>query len=613
MRFSLVVILLSLSILFTPTKSWTEDEILQQELPEIVVTATRVEEPTEETTQDITVITAEEIRNRGIEFVADIFRQISDINVVQNGGFGKNATIFLRGCSPNQIVIMIDGVKIKSPTTGSFDFSGLTVDDIERIEIVKGAQSTLYGSEAMAGVINIITKRGKDKPKVTLRLEGGSYTTTKTSLNLSGSTTTVDYRLTVSYFNTEGISVAKTGSEDDSYKNSTFSAKVGVRPFENLLIDLNTRYYKDTSELDSFEFGVGMVDDLNFTQKGEHYLLSAKGDLFLTDNYEQILNLSFVRDYLNFKDPDTPFNNATIDTNMKTIDWQHNLYLDNITLTAGAEYREESGENVDNFDVTIKARAAYLNTKVILLDRSLIINAGARYDDHEFGGSRITYRTGLLYRLPFYGIKFRASYGTGFRAPTLNELFYPFFGNPDLKSEKSKGFDIELSKDFYKGLLTLSATYFEQRYRDLIEYDFNTFTAQNIGKAEIKGFEIESETRPLKYLTLTASYTNLDAIDKDTGKPLTRRPHHKLVVNTTYTFKSLMLQAQFLYVSKRYDAAVDRDLSPYSLINLSGNYRLNKNLSFFARVDNLLDKDYEEAGGYSTPGLSLFGGLRIIF
>jgi|Deesub1362B_J571_1020462.scaffolds.fasta_scaffold00011_236 vitamin B12 transporter len=613
MRFSLLTaFLLSFSILFVSTTQ-AGDEFLQETLPEIVVTATKMEEPEKETTQDITIITAEEIRKRGVEFVVDILRQVSDINVVQNGGFGKNATLFLRGGSPNQTVIMIDGVKVKSPTTGSFDFSGLTVDDIERIEIVKGAQSTLYGSEAMAGVINIITKRGKGKPKITLTLQGGSYTTAKTSFDLSGSSSAVDYRVTASYFNTKGISAAKAGTEDDSYRNVSFSTKVGINPFENLFVDLNLRYYRDTSELDSFEFGVGMVDDLNFTQEGEHYLFSVKGNLSLTDNYEQILNVSFVKDYLSFKDPDTLFNNATIDTNMKSIDWQHNIYFDGVVLTAGAEYRKESGENVGNFDVTVDAKAVYLNTKVTLLHRNLIINAGARYDDHEFGGNRITYRTGLLYRFPFYGLRLRASYGTGFRAPTLNELFFPFFGNLELKPEKSRSFDIEVSKDFYNGLFTLSANYFEQRYRDLIEYDFNTFTAQNIGKAEVKGFEIESEIRPFEGLAIVASYTNLDAEDKDTGAPLTRRPHHKFVVNTTYVLNRLMLHAQFLYVSERYDAATDRDLSSFSLVNLSGSYELKENLSFFARIDNLLDEDYEEAGGYSTPGRCLFGGLRVTF
>ncbi len=614
MRFSLLVVfLLFFSILFTSATTQAEDEFLQETLPEIVVTATKVEEPEKEATQDITIITAEEIRKRGVEFVVDILRQVSDINLVQNGGFGKNATLFLRGGSPNQTVIMIDGVKVKSPTTGSFDLSGLTVDDIERIEIVKGAQSTLYGSEAMAGVINIITKRGKGKPKITLTLQGGSYATAKTSFNLSGSSSTVDYRVTASYFNTKGISAAKTGTEDDSYRNVSFSTKVGINPFENLFVDLSLRYYRDTSELDSFEFGVGMVDDLNFTQEGEHYLFSVKGNLSLTDSYEQILKISFVKDYLNFKDPDTLFNNATIDTNMKSIDWQHNIYFDRGVLTAGAEYRKESGENVGNFDVTVDAKAVYLNTKVTLLHRNLIINAGARYDDHEFGGSRITYRTGLLYRFPSYGLRLRASYGTGFRAPTLNELFFPFFGNLELKPEKSRSFDIEVSKDFYEGLLTLSATYFEQRYRDLIEYDFNTFTAQNIGKAEVKGFEIESEVRPFEGLAIIASYTNLDAEDKDTGAPLTRRPHHKFVFNTTYALNRLMLNAQFLYVSKRYDAATDRDLSSFSLVNLSGSYELKENLSLFARIDNLLDEDYEEAGGYSTPGRCLFGGLRVTF
>ena len=580
-------------------------------LPEIVVTATRVAEPKEEVTQDITVITREDIEKRGVEFVTDILREFTDLDIVQNGGFGKNATLYLRGGSPNQVVVMIDGVKVKSPTTGSLDLSGILVDDIERIEVIKGPQSTLYGSEAMAGVVNIITKRGSGRTKLALSAEGGSFTTFKTTASLSGGEDIWDYRITASFFDTEGISAARTGDEDDGYTNRALSAKIGVTPSEKLNVELNLRYLEDISELDGYEYGVGMVDDLNFIQKGEHYLLSAKGSLFLFDNYEQVLTLSTVGDDLRFEDPDTLFNNADIDTTMKTVDWQHNLYLDKATLTAGVEYRKESGENRDNFDEEIENKALYLNGKTGIFNDSLVLNAGLRYDDHETSGSRITYRTGALYNLKAYGLRVRVAYATGFRAPSLNELYYPFFGNPGLKPEKSRGYDIGVEKDFFRKKLSLNATYFVQKYRDLIQYDFVTFTAQNIGRAEVKGLTVGLTARPTGYVTFRASYTNMDSVDKETGRPLTRRPDNKFSSTIEYNAGGLTLLGEYLYVSDRFDSAVDRTLSSYSLVNLRGSYAVNERFTIFARIDNLFDEDYEEAGGYGTPGMSVFGGIKV--
>ncbi len=609
MRLTIICLIL-ISLLIISTQGFSE---VNPQLPEIVVTATRIQEPEEEVTQDVIVITEEEIRDRGVDFITDVLRGISDLNLVQNGGAGHNATVFLRGGSPNQVVVMIDGVKVKSTTTGSFDLSGLRVEDIERIEIVLGPQSTMYGSEAMAGVINIITKRGKGRPSLNLVTETGSFGTGSLSVALSGERSPFDYRLSVSYLDTEGFSAASSGTEDDGYENTSFSLKLGARPTDRSRIEMNLRYYRETSELDSYEFGTGLVDDLNYIQRGEHYLISGRGQVFFTPEYEQILTASLLRDYLDFTDPDTEWNNATVDSRMKTIDWQHNIYIGNYTITAGGEYRQEEAYSKGNFDESVDNRALYLNARASMMDGDLILTAGTRYDDHELAGSKITYRAGVLYRLPLWGLRLRASYGTGFRAPTLNELFFPFFGNPDLKPEKSRGFDLELEGALFDKRVTVGVSYFNQKYRDLIDYDFTTYTAQNIGKAEVKGFRVSSHLRPLSGLEVALTYTNLDAYDRQTGQPLTRRPHHKVVLRSVYEHGRATAGAEYIYVSGRFDSASDRNLRPYNIVNLFGQYRLTRNLALFYRAQNIFNVNYEEAGGYNAEGASLYGGLRAEF
>ena len=608
-----VVLFLNFALLTTclSTIAFAQEEV--ETLPEIVVTATRVEESPQDVTQDITLITKDDIEKKGVEFITDALESYTDIGIVQNGGVGKNATLFLRGGSPNQTVMMIDGVKVKSPTTGSLDLAGIIIDDIERIEVIKGPQSTLYGSEAMAGVINIITKKGRGKPKLSISAEGGSFSTYKTTASISGAKDVWDYRVTASYFDTGGISAAKGGTEADGYTNKSISTKIGLMPSDKVGVELNLRYFEDISELDSYSWGVGMVDDLNYVQDGKHYLISAKGMFSILDSYEQTLTLSSIGDNLKFEDPDTSSNRTSIDTTMQTADWQHNLYISDTTWTGGIEYRKEAGEIKDNFNKEVDNKAFYLNGKVKLFDDSFILNAGLRNDEHKTAGIKTTYRIGGLYDFKPYGLKLKGNYGTGFRAPSLNELYYPFFGNTNLKPEKSESYDIGFEKDLYGDRLLLNAAYFNQQYQDLIEYDFATFTAQNIGKAEIKGIELGLAAAITEDVNLKASHTNMDTVDKDSNKPLTRRPTNKFNSSIEYKGRKFIAIGEYAFVSERYDSAVDRNLSQYSLVNLKGRYFISDSITLFARVDNLFNENYEEAGNYGVPGVSAFGGIKAEF
>lgn len=607
------IIVLILTMIFTAAPLMAADEVIK--VGEVVVTATKIEEAIEETTSDVTVISSEDIKQMNTQFVSDVLRGVSELNVVQNGGAGKQSAIVLRGGNTEHTLVMIDGVKVKSTTTGTFDFSGINVDDIERIEIVKGPQSTVYGSEAMAGVINIITKKGKGAAKIAASFETGSYGTYKPSATVSGGYNRLGYRLTGTYFKTDGISAAKNGTEKDGYKNASVSGKLNFSPADKADIEVSGKYYYDRSDLDAFG-----SDDLNYVQHGNHYMLSGKGKLYLLDIWEQVLSVSTVQDSLKYKDPDTSWNNAEIITGMETIDWQNNFYIaDAYTFTLGAEYRKEAGENKGVFDETVDNKALYLNNKAKLFNDDLVLNAGLRIDDHETFGEETTYRIGAVYNVRPASLTVKASYGTAFRAPTLNELFYndPYgsSGNLNLKPEKSSSWEIGIEKEIVKDRVSVSLTYFDQKYDDLIDWIETPpgswlYSPENISKAEVKGFEAGVSAKVTEDVTVASSYTYLDTENKNTGQRLRRRPKDKVSVSAEYSGGPVALFAEYTFVGKVYDSASVGNLGSYSLVNLSGSYKFRKDTSFFARVDNLFDEDYSTAGGYNTPGLSAYAGIK---
>ena len=604
-----IVNLLCVLLLSTPAFAEPPDTTL----PEIVVTASRWEEPAESVPQDMTVITHSEIEKKGVPFVVDLLRLQPDLQVVQNGGPGMTATLLMRGGGSNQVLVLVDGIKLNSPATGSADLSGLLTTDVERIEIIKGPQSTLYGSEAMAGVVNIITKKGAGKLKADLSVEGGSFATVKTAGSVSGGTDRTNYRLSATYLDTDGIPIAKNGSVPNGFTDKSVSARLGANPTDNSSVELNLRYGTDKTQLDNYVFGVGPVDTLNYVQNRENYLMAATGKVFPWKNYEQSLSLSFLRDDLKSTDPVTAYNNFRSKTTTELLDWQHTLELKPLTVTGGFAYRYESANNVGSFDKSIDNKAGYLNAKIALLDDALILNAGVRYDDHSTFGNAVTYRTGLLYHLKPLGMRFKANLGSGFRAPSLNELYYPYYGNPDLKPEKSTGYDVGLEKDLFDKKLVLGATWFSQRYHNLIQTNFTTYTADNIGNAQTEGVELNVEARPLDNLEVKAAYTWLDAVNKDTGAFLPLRPRNKFTSSLVYTIAKVTVIGEYLYVSKRYDSSLKQDISSYSLVNLKGSYALHKNLAIFVRIDNLLDKSYEEVAGYGTPGIAAYGGIKVTY
>jgi vitamin B12 transporter len=426
---------------------------------------------------------------------------------------------------------------------------------------------------------------------------------------------TLDYRLTGNYFSTDGISAAKNGTEKDGYRNASVSGKFGIKPLEKVEIEITGRYSYDRSELDGFDFFESKaiaVDDLNYVQRGHHAFLSGKGMLHLSDMWDQTISVSLARDSLTFRDPDTAFNNAEMVTAINTIDWQHVFSpAEYYSIMAGLEYREEKGENPGNFDESIDNYALYLNNKLKLLGEALVVTAGARYDDRDTSGTKTTYRFGAVYSLPRAGAIIRANYGTGFRAPALNELFFPGYGNRNLKPEETTSWEVGISKDLFKDKVHLSITYFDQEYENLIWTDPKTSTAANIKDARVKGIEASLFAEVSSLLKIRTGYTYLDTEDRQTGKQLPLRPQDKLNLAVDLSIRDFTVVADYIFVGDRFDSSVKRTLSSYSLVNISSSYRVSKGLTLFARGENLFDGHYEEIGTFGTPGFSIYGGIRV--
>ncbi|MEW6419512.1 MAG: TonB-dependent receptor [Nitrospirota bacterium] len=638
-KFVISILLLLTSHLSLLTSLHAEEKTTT--LEEIVVTATRIEEPVEEVASSVTVITKKDIESKKARTVPEVLKSVQGLDISQSGGPGQLTDIFIRGAKPEHALVMIDGVEMNDPISPgrSFDLAHLTVDNIERIEIVRGPQSTLYGSDAIGGVINIITKKGEGKPKFFISGEGGTYNTFREAASLSGGTKLVNYSLGISHLNTEGFSAANEkygNTEKDGYKNTSLSARVGFAPMECLDIDFIVRYIDAKTDLDA-KGGIG-GDDPNYVSRSKQLFLRTQGSLLLFKGlWEQKIGFSLSnhdRDYLDDKDAQHPDDSSKglYNSKMWKVDWQHNLYLHKTnTLTTGIEYEEERGESEYSWESawgpgeslfpekSANIKSAYIQDKIVLYE-SLFTTLGIRVDDHSRFGSEITYRIAPAYLFKKTGTKIKATYGTGFKAPSLYQLYAPAtewgpIGNENLKPEKSKGWDAGMEQYLFQNRLTFGATYFWNDFEDLIDFDWAKGYI-NIAKAQTKGAEIFVTARPIEDLTVKGSYTYTDTEDKETGQRLLRRPLNKGSLNLNYLFlEKGNVNVDIIYVGKRDDMDPDTyervKAGDYTLINLAASYDITKNIQVFSRIDNLFDQDYEEVKGYGTPKFSIFGGIKI--
>ncbi|MGD2114307.1 MAG: TonB-dependent receptor [Acidobacteriota bacterium] len=580
---------------------------------EIVVTADRIPEPAQEAGSSVTVLDREEIERRQVTTVLELLRTVPGLEASQTGGPGRTASVFLRGASSGHTLVLLDGVRLNSPAVGSFDFADLTLDNVERIEILRGPQSVLYGSEAIGGVVSITTRAGGEGFAADAATEAGSLGLTAVRGSVRGGGDRFAYSVTAARREMDGVSTAserRGNTEDDPWENTTVSGRLGATFLGDGRATLTARRVDSETGLDGFTFGVGPTDDPNYVQTRELTQTSVELSKPITPSWRQELTVGTVEEDLVAEDPDTPFHNFEVRTRVSEVSTRSDLRLGSSNrLLAGATFERREAENPGAFDETIDLSSVFTNHRWSWRDR-LFLTAGLRHDDYSDFGAETTYRTTASLRFPGRGTRLHGSFGTGFRVPTFNELFFPQAGNPDLEPESSEGWDLGVERFFLDGRLRLDLTGFGNELDELILFDSTTFTFQNVARAESRGVELTAEADPAPGWSLAAAYTWNETEDRATGEPLARRPEHRgsLQVTTRPTGR-LRLSATVLAVADR----IDSDGAPmddYERLDLAGELRLGEHVRPYARVDNLLDEDYEEVNGFTTPGRTFVVGLR---
>jgi len=576
-----------------------------------LVTPSRTETLASESGSSVTVITEEQITATQETQLAEVLRQTVGLDVVQAGGPGRQTSVFVRGANPAQTKILIDGIPVNDPISASraFDFGTLTVDNIERIEVARGPLSLEYGSDAMGGVINIVTKRGQGPLALRVSGMGGSFGTSQESVSASGGTDKCYYSFGGSYHQSDGFSVVSPrfgGVEDDLYRNATLSGRFGWTPRPEFNVDYVFRYNDADIAIDDF-----LAD--NFTRQNRNNsffnrvqiqstmmdgLIEQKVGFSLTD-YNRRDPGGFVRQFLG---------------QSRLVDWQANLQLfENNTLMVGVDYLQEEGSSTVLTPRSQNLAGVYVQDRFSICDWSFT-TVGVRWDDHSLAGAAETYRFTQLFRICRTGTDIHGSIGRGFRAPSISELF-GIVGNPNLQPEFSKGWDVGVKQQIIPGKIDVDLTYFRNDFRNLIIFDFVTFQLQQLGLARANGVEVVARWNVDPCTTLNATYTYTDATDLLNNRPLVRRPKNKATFSVSRRFLDNCASANlyFLYVGSRADfdpVGNLTNLADYIRVDVSGTYRLSYNWEAFARVQNLTDSDYEEVFGFSTAGISAYGGLN---
>lgn len=614
----------------------------QQRLPETIVTATRVATPLEQTAASVTVITAEEIEAKGDRTIVDVLRRVPGLNIVQSGGSGSITSVFMRGGNSNQTLILIDGIEVSDPTTpsGAFNFAHLLTNNIERIEIVRGPLSTIYGSDVIGGVINIITKRGGGPTQATVRVEGGSFGAFNQAASLTGGTDRIDFALSVDHFRDEGISItprrlrpAGVGAEKDGYENLTTSIRLTGRLTEQAGLSLFVQSVQTDADTDA------TAEDPNSYEETEQLFAQLEGRLkSFGGALDQTLALEYARhDRFNENPADGLSANFSRGTNDGVkIKVRYLATLSTFAshlLSFGAETESEDIETQVSFSsgFTSATTADTRNNAVFVQDQaafgdSLFVTGAVRIDDHARFGRHATYRIAPAYLLRRHGTKLTASFGTGFKAPSLFQLFgsssflgfTTFTGNPNLKPETSRSWEAGIEQDLFGGRARVGATYFKTDIKNLI-VSTPTFTSvENRSEANLYGVEAFFQATPHDGVTFRADYTFVRAEDGSNGQDLLRRPKHKANAALDYAFSGKgAVGITATYVGRRRDidavtfARIVTD--DFTTVGLHASYDVTPAFRIFGRLRNLLDAEIEDPDGFSQPGRTLFAGLRARF
>lgn len=578
----------------------------------IVVTATRTSRTVNETVSSVKVITREDIVNSQAQSIPDLLRGMVGVHFAQNGGRGSNSSLFLRGTNSDHVIVLIDGVKIGSATSGTVAFQNLPMEQIERIEVVRGPRSSLYGSEALGGVIQIFTKKGGGKTSLSSHVTVGSYDTYETSVGLAGGGDNVFYNVSVEGEKTQGIDSCRAEAatqfggcfadqaDKDGYKNLAGSVRLGYKTNSGSEIAVFALLSNSESDFDG-----------NFQDNSE----SEQRVLGLTNSLQLNNNIDLSYSYSQTEDKSDSYIDgvytSTFDTKRDNASVQTNFVLfDRDVLTYGFDYQKDQVTSSLNYADTDRETFGTF-TQYLLSFQKHDIELSARYDLNDGVKDAFTGGVGYAYQLE-NNLRLFMSYGTAFKVPSFNELYYPGFGVPTLKPEESKTFEMGVRSE--NESTNWSLTYFSTKIEELIGYD-SDFNQLNIDTATIQGVEIEVVNKLDQNWLLGADLSAISPRNKteglNQGNLLARRPKLISRINLDYVADSWTAGATLVHVGMRYDnVANTKKLDSYQVFDLKAQYKLTKELLVQARIENVFDSAYETAQFYNQPGRGFFVTLR---
>jgi vitamin B12 transporter len=596
----------------------------------IVVSPTATVTPASQVASSVTVITDQDIQTQQYRSVPDALNTVPGLNVVQTGGPGGQTSVFIRGTNSNHTKVVIDGIDVSDPSNpnGSFDFAHLLTSDIQQMEILRGPQSGLYGSDAIGGVISIITQKGDGPPRATATIEAGSFGTFNQGIGLSGSQDNLNYAFNVAHLHASDVPVTPLqllppGQQaiGNNYDNMTYSTKFGVDLNENWTLNTVIRYTDATLLFtgDNNNFP-SSPNPTQSTQIVHQFFAREEAVWSLLDGrVKNYFGVNYANNWTYDIAPGDPAATITDGERLK-YDWHAVTELaDGNNLIVGLEdqtdHMDTTGLTADNGN-----KAGYVELQSQFAKR-FFLAANIRDDFNDQFGEHMTYRIAPSVILPVTETTLKGSYGTGFKAPTLSELYqnfpdFNFFANPNLKPEESVGSDIGFEQPLFNDRVRFGSTYFHNSITNLIT-DNAAFTSYaNIGLATTEGTENFVSTKITDRLTLRADYTFTRAVDASTGIQLLRRPKEKWSTTAIWNpIDPLTLSATVLHVGSFLDVSRDGTesgiLAPgYTIVNLTGDYAVDDQIKLFARVDNLFNLHYQNPTGFLEPGLGVFGGIR---
>ncbi len=597
------------------TASAQNEPAAQENVDTIVVTATRLDQTATETGSSLSIITAEEIEELGLIYVLDAVAQAPGVTINQNGSFGGNAAVRIRGAASEQTVVLIDGIPVNDPTSpgGGFNFARLDTENIERIEVLKGPHSTLWGTDAIGGVVSITTRSPGEELGGEAFAEYGSFNTLRGGVSVSNASEVGDFRLAAVSVSSDGISKADEDNgngEEDNYDSLTLSAKGGLNLPGDARLSADVLWTDAESEFDSFASGaqgsVGDGDELSETEEAAANvslavpLLDGRLDNLFLVGYADITRENFSGGLPSFE-----------------AEGERLLYRYQGTLNAGERHRlafgaerEETTANDD--DTSIDGLFALYELRPV---GDLTVTAGLRYDDHERFGSESTTRLAGAWKLTD-NLSFRASWGEGFKAPTIFQTTFFCCGatepNADLKAETSEAFDAGIEWQSTDGRFRLGATVFRQETENQIDFDFAIGGYLNIDEVESTGLELSGALLLSDTLSLSLDYAYIDAEDGD-GNALPRLPEHSGDLTLSYAPAGPFSGAVLLrYNGGETNSSTDPTrIDSWLRVDVTGRYALSERIEVYGRIENLFDKDYQQILGYGTPGLSGSLGIRL--